>query len=64
MNSLVSYKIDCPYCGESFETSIDTSQGSQNYFEDCYVCCRPIRFIVNVAPGGELDAVACLRDDE
>lgn len=64
MNYLASYTVSCPYCGESFETSLDASQGSQNYFEDCYVCCRPIRFVVNVDVNGELDSVACLRDDE
>ena len=36
--------IDCPYCGERFETQADTSAGSQSYVEDCAVCCRPIRF--------------------
>ena len=33
--------IDCPYCGESFSTQIDLSAGSQQYVEDCAVCCRP-----------------------
>lgn len=37
--------IDCPYCGESFSTQVDLSAGSQNYVEDCAVCCRPIRFV-------------------
>ena len=32
--------VDCPYCGEPFETSVDISAGDQHYIEDCPVCCR------------------------
>lgn len=41
-------RIDCPYCGESFETAVDASAGAQRYTEDCAVCCRPIVFEVGV----------------
>ena len=34
-------QVDCPYCGESFETAVDHSGGSQDYIEDCPVCCNP-----------------------
>ncbi|MFA0085554.1 hypothetical protein BCU70_16560 [Vibrio sp. 10N.286.49.C2] len=40
--------VDCPYCGETFETSIDGSNGEQDYVEDCYVCCRPIVFAITI----------------
>ena len=40
--------VCCPYCGESFDTIVDVSAGSQDYIEDCYVCCRPIEFRVSV----------------
>ncbi|WP_455221465.1 CPXCG motif-containing cysteine-rich protein [Kaarinaea lacus] len=59
-----SRAISCPYCGESFSTTIDMSAGSQRYIEDCYVCCRPIQFQVNVGYDGELMSIATLRDDE
>lgn len=58
-----SRMIQCPYCGEHFDTDIDFSAGSQSYFEDCYVCCRPILFETTVE-GGELVAVQAKRDDE
>lgn len=33
----------CPYCGEPISFWVDESGGrSQNYVEDCAVCCRPI----------------------
>lgn len=34
--------IDCPYCGERYDTPADPSGGSASYVEDCAVCCRPI----------------------
>ncbi|CAH0645983.1 MULTISPECIES: CPXCG motif-containing cysteine-rich protein [Pseudomonas] len=39
---------DCPYCGEEVETTVDLSGGDQEYIEDCQVCCRPIRFVLQV----------------
>jgi len=59
-----SRAVSCPYCGESFTATIDVSAGSQQYVEDCYVCCRPIQFHVDVGYDGELVSVTTLRDDE
>ncbi len=35
-------EVNCPYCGEEIELVVDYSAGSQEYVEDCSVCCRPI----------------------
>ena len=32
----------CPYCGEAISLLIDDSLSSQEYVEDCHVCCNPI----------------------
>ena len=61
---LESQVVACPYCGESFEAAIDFSAGSQRYIEDCYVCCRPIQFSIDVSVNGELNGVTLMRDDE
>jgi hypothetical protein len=45
-NLLQEYLALCPYCGESFTTLIDLSIGSQEYTEDCQICCRPIIFTI------------------
>jgi len=58
------YKISCPYCGEEFESSVDLSAGGQQYFEDCYVCCRPIQVCIEVDHTGELASITTKRDDE
>ncbi|TDJ46970.1 MAG: CPXCG motif-containing cysteine-rich protein [Gammaproteobacteria bacterium] len=48
--------IDCPFCGESITIVVDLSVPGQDYIEDCFVCCRPIR-IRYVADDGELISI-------
>ena len=37
----------CPYCGEAVLIAIDPGSGeSQEYVEDCQVCCQPWRVTV------------------
>jgi len=55
--------VECPYCGESFETPVDTSSGSARYVEDCQICCQPIKFNVEVDHAGELQSLSTLRSD-
>ena len=34
--------VTCPYCGEAVDIGIDPGSGaSQQYVEDCPVCCNP-----------------------
>ncbi len=61
---LDSARIDCPYCGEQFETSIDCSAGGQQYIEDCPVCCQPIEMKTDVDPDGNLLGISALRNDD
>jgi hypothetical protein len=56
--------ITCPYCGETFETEVDTSAGDQEYIEDCQVCCRPIVFLVQTNAEGGLQRLETRREDE
>jgi transposase-like protein len=56
--------IQCPYCGESYETVVDLSAGSQRYIEDCAVCCRPIEITLQVGDDGELIDVGTNTDNE
>jgi len=47
----VSESIQCPFCGQSFEVTIDTSVASQRFTTDCEVCCRPFEVVVECEPG-------------
>jgi hypothetical protein len=60
---LLNRDLSCPYCGELIEILIDDSASGQDYYEDCSVCCRPIRVQVNVDFDGDCQ-LTILRDDE
>lgn len=51
MSLLETERAQCPYCWSEIELLIDLSAGSQEYVEDCFVCCRPI--LVNLTVDGE-----------
>jgi Cysteine-rich CPXCG len=56
--------VRCPYCGETFDTNVDTSGGDQQYIEDCYVCCRPIVFNLATDADGNLAALETRREED
>jgi hypothetical protein len=43
--------VDCPWCGEAIDLSVDTTVREQTYYEDCPVCCRPMQVRVRCRPG-------------
>lgn len=46
--------ITCPYCGESIEIALDAGSGaSQDYVEDCEVCCQPWQVSVRYQANGQ-----------
>jgi transcription elongation factor Elf1 len=48
----VSEQVTCPFCGEAEEVNVDAGGGqTQEYIEDCAVCCRPR--VVHVEPSEE-----------
>jgi hypothetical protein len=45
----------CDACGEEIVVPLDLSAGlSQEYVEDCPVCCRPSVIHVEIEEGGEV----------
>ncbi len=42
MSAVDSVLIQCPYCWETLDISVDPSVAEQEYVEDCQVCCQPI----------------------
>jgi len=46
--------FQCASCGEWNDTTVDESAGStQNYVEDCQVCCKPNLLRIAYDPGTE-----------
>lgn len=59
MYELKPVVIQCPFCLEQFDSSVDLSCVENTgdivqYTEDCYVCCRPILFTVGIDEKSEL----------
>jgi hypothetical protein len=55
--------VQCPYCGERFETRVDLSTEVPGYVLDCQVCCRPIELGIARDDGGALVGVKVQRMD-
>lgn len=53
IDPLIETRVQCPYCWEFFSLLIDASVESQEYVEDCEVCCRPIDFTIEIDESGE-----------
>lgn len=58
-----SARVQCPYCWERFEIVVDCSVESQEYIEDCEVCCRPIIFDINIDGDGKPGIIARSEDE-
>ena len=56
--------VQCPYCGETFETEIEAAGENQEYIEDCYVCCRPIVFRIEVSADGAPTVFEVRREND
>lgn len=74
---ITDFDVNCPYCGETFNTVIDysaiidnnhviDSANSQDYtyIEDCQVCCQPILFTPIVNQDGQLLNVITKQENE
>ena len=48
--------VECPYCGESVEITLDPGSGTkQEYVEDCEVCCQPWLVVVSYDDAGQAE---------
>ena len=62
-NELHHVEVLCPYCGERIDVMIDDCGESQQYIEDCQVCCRPINFYITLDEYQQMSVSVC-SDDE
>ena len=57
--------VTCPYCGQAVEITLDPGSGrSQEYVEDCQVCCRPWTVRVEYGDDGTAEVSVKPEDDE
>lgn len=56
--------LNCPYCGEEVEVSLDPGGGeAQQYVEDCQVCCQPWQLNVQYDVEGRAEVSATALDE-
>ena len=56
--------VQCPYCAEENEIAIDPGGGpTQEYVEDCQVCCQPWRVYVTYLEDGRADVAVSALDE-
>jgi hypothetical protein len=56
--------VICPYCGEENSISLDPGSGeTQDYVEDCQVCCQPWRVSVEYGSDGAAIVTAAALDE-
>ncbi len=54
----------CAFCGEEIVVPLDLSEGSsQEYVEDCPVCCRPNLIHIEIDEEGEASVWAEAEQD-
>jgi hypothetical protein len=63
INQLIEVTLQCPYCWEEITLLVDGSIETQEYIEDCEVCCRPIDFSVEVNDDGLAQVEARLQHE-
>jgi len=55
--------VYCPYCNESVEITLDPGSGpTQEYVEDCGVCCQPWTVNVQYREDGGADVSVMALD--
>jgi hypothetical protein len=58
-------QVTCPYCGAANEVALDPGGGeSQEYVEDCQVCCQPWQVRVTYRGDGTADIEVETADEE
>ncbi len=58
-------RVSCPYCGEANELMVDLAGGAtQEYIEDCEVCCQPCLVKVQLDGEGHASVTATTLDDK
>jgi hypothetical protein len=62
---VVTTSFNCAYCGTSNTTTVDLSAGeTQEYIEDCQVCCRPNNLYVTGSRKSREAWIEAFTDDD
>ncbi len=48
MRNYTEKAINCPHCGHRIRITLDTSNGDQEFYDDCPACCNAIHLSFHV----------------
>lgn len=56
-------QIQCPWCSETLDLSVDLTTADRAWIEDCQVCCRPMQIAIKLDEAGAIRSISSRRDD-
>lgn len=48
MRKYTEKRVTCPHCGHAIDITLDATNGSQNFYDDCPACCNAIHLSMMV----------------
>ncbi|MBY8288826.1 CPXCG motif-containing cysteine-rich protein [Vibrio fluvialis] len=64
MKEFTEKTVLCPHCGHSIRITLDSSNGSQEFYDDCPACCHAIHLNMMVDEQQETIELYVDADDE
>lgn len=56
-------EMSCPWCGEANTVMLDLTDASEEFVEDCQVCCSPIVYTVQSSIESDSPVLSCSREN-
>ncbi|EAS45163.1 CPXCG motif-containing cysteine-rich protein [Photobacterium profundum] len=48
MTNYSEQSVSCPHCGHIIKITLDTSGGSQEFYDDCPSCCHAVHLNMQI----------------
>jgi transcription elongation factor Elf1 len=61
---LADTKIRCPHCGHNIHVLLDTTEGDQNYYDECPACCNDVHLTMHIDQSVDEIQLQVDADDE
>lgn len=61
---LTEQRISCPHCGHHLHITLDTSEGDQDYYDECPSCCREMHLNMHIDEVRQKVQLSIDSDDE
>lgn len=62
--SITDKRITCPHCAHHLFVTLDSSEGDQDFFDECPACCMEIHYRMHIDEYHQKILLAIDSDDE